>query len=289
MKSPAIKLLRKHLKEKAFYQWVFITYKSVKDFIFFCIRYLEWKLYAYNIKSSKDLCFPNFMIIGLPRCGTTWFMNNLYHHPNIHLPLTEPEYFTSHLDRSLRSYSNIIKRGTGIIRGTKSPFYCTLPVYKIRWIKEMMPDLKIILILRNPIDRTWSYAKWIITKVKGKNIEKIGEQVMFDFFKKDKKRFNYLNILKNYSSVFSSNHFKIIIFDEIKSRPKSLLRETFNFLGESGQIDWNIHPYYKKINPGIDKPIPSHYAQFLRKLYSQELLLLKKRLGSRVASWLSTA
>jgi hypothetical protein len=110
---------------------------------------------------------PNFIIIGAQRCGTTSLYNYLTRHPSI-LParVKEVHYFDYKSYRGLLWYKanfpmlthklkRYIKQKT-IITGEASPFYLYHP-HAFKRIAQVLPNIKLIVILRNPVDRALSH------------------------------------------------------------------------------------------------------------------------------------
>jgi hypothetical protein len=110
---------------------------------------------------------PDFLIIGAQRCGTTSLYRYLCSHPWI-APATKKEthYFDLHYDRADRWYRRhfptwLYKRycqyllKQDIITGEATPMYLFHPLSPHR-IAGLLPDIKLIVLLRNPIDRAYS-------------------------------------------------------------------------------------------------------------------------------------
>src|SRR5215207_874121 len=150
--------------------------------------------------------FPNFLVIGAQKAGTTWLHRNLQTHPRIWMPKEkELHYFdekirtdTSIKDklfgkqptderwrrqvkRQLRGYkkkfslqdfawdskyflmkpsdewyASLFEQGRGKITGETTPDYSILGRKVIAHVHEIMPETKIVLMMRNPIERAWS-------------------------------------------------------------------------------------------------------------------------------------
>jgi hypothetical protein len=102
--------------------------------------------------------FPEFIISGFGRCGTSALLLNLGQHPDIQIALgngTELRFWNGpqSIESGLEKYKN---RFYGKVTGEKTPSYCYKPD-TIQTISEYIPDVKIILCLRNPVDRAISH------------------------------------------------------------------------------------------------------------------------------------
>ena len=102
---------------------------------------------------------PNFIIIGASKCGTTSLFFYLSQHPQILPPhKKEIDFFNYNFDLGLSWYLAhfpAIADGKQFITGEASPFYMYDPLARAR-IKQLFPDIKLIIMLRNPVKRTIS-------------------------------------------------------------------------------------------------------------------------------------
>jgi Sulfotransferase family len=253
----------------------------------------EKKLYSLGILSPKSLCLPDFLIIGAQKAGTTWLKRNLDHHPDIYMPNmlntsdpTEVRYFDKYFYESLRSYSSLFQpAGMQKVKGEKSPNYCTLPLERVRFIRSIMPDVRLILMIRNPIERAWSHAIMNLVKLSAKKIDEISDSKFRRHFIRSKDRSNYPLILERWLSVFPQKQLYVGFFEDITECPKKLLSEVFTHLGVSQAVDWDSFPYQRVINKGPKAPIPQQHKSFLEMMYAREIETLYNRFGSRVESW----
>jgi tetratricopeptide (TPR) repeat protein len=101
---------------------------------------------------------PNFLVIGLHKCGTTSFYSYLIQHPHI-LPAVTKEirYFSSNSINDLEYYLSHFPAisNNNYLTGEATPIYFKL-TNVAQQIKKWFPNIKLILLLRNPIDRAIS-------------------------------------------------------------------------------------------------------------------------------------
>lgn len=118
---------------------------------------------------------PDFLIVGTKRGGTTSMWNYLLAHPGV-LPmfpgaknLKSPHFFYWHYDRGVNWYRShfasapvrsIAERRLGgpVRTGEASPNYLYDPRVPAR-VRELMPETKIIVMLRDPVERAYSHYK----------------------------------------------------------------------------------------------------------------------------------
>lgn len=105
---------------------------------------------------------PDYLIIGAQRAGTTTLQRLLARHPEISGPRFRKglHYFDTGFDRDdewYRSQFPISRRG-GPIVGEASPYYLFHPLVPQR-IADLMPDVKLIALLRDPVERAISHHR----------------------------------------------------------------------------------------------------------------------------------
>ena len=164
-----------------------------------------------------------------------------------------------------------------------------MPVERIRFIQKIMPDVKLIIILRNPIYRMWAATRRAFAKMPGKRLEDATEEeVMASFrFPPRRENNNFPRILDNWWSVFPREQFCVCFFEEVLYEPQKLLQRIFSFLEVSTDVDWEKFPYKKVINKNPEMPISDKYRVFLEKVYARDIKELHRRFGKPIEPWLA--
>jgi hypothetical protein len=121
---------------------------------------------AMRRSTARWRVLPEFVIIGVHKGGTTSLYDYLAGHPQV-VPAFEKEihYFDSRWDGRVESYRasfpnaarmRFVERRHGqAVTGEASPYYISHP-HVPRRVAELVPDARLILLLRNPVDRTIS-------------------------------------------------------------------------------------------------------------------------------------
>ncbi len=101
---------------------------------------------------------PTFIIAGAMRCGTTSLNGYLREHPEIAVSQPkEVHFFDNHFDRGTDWYrQHFAHVGDVSIVGEATPDYVYHPDAMAR-IAATIPGVKILLLLRNPVDRAYSH------------------------------------------------------------------------------------------------------------------------------------
>jgi hypothetical protein len=108
-------------------------------------------------KSSRLLIWPNFYIVGAPKCGTSSVWAYLRGHPDVFFPqLKEPHFFTTST-QSLETYQALYREAKGYKAvGDASTSYLWRVNASAR-IREICPQARILILLRDPVERAYSH------------------------------------------------------------------------------------------------------------------------------------
>lgn len=246
-------------------------------------------MFANGILSPKRLCLPDFLGIGAPQSGTTWLYENLRCHPEIFMPSRkELRYFEKNFYKSLSFYyAAKFREGLGKVKGEITPNYGKMPIERIRFIRKLMPEAKLILILRNPIERMWAATRRAFAKIPSKNLSSAEESEILESFQFPPRKENtdFPRILDNWLSVFPEEQLFVGFFDQIKNEPQKLLHDIFSFLNISTAVDWRGFPYGRVFNKNPANPIPEKYRAILEKTYASDIEKLYQRFGEPVQAW----
>ncbi|MBA3496732.1 MAG: sulfotransferase domain-containing protein [Gemmatimonadales bacterium] len=104
---------------------------------------------------------PSFLGIGVPRAGTTWLHELLGSHPEVYVPSRRKElsFFDLHHDRGLEWYQKFFPPASEMDRfgavGEITPYYYYCEACPERIARVGIE--KLVLMLRHPVDRAWSY------------------------------------------------------------------------------------------------------------------------------------
>ncbi len=197
------------------------------------------------MSSTSSLRLPNFLILGAARAGTSWLGKAVDLHPEIYCVDPELHFFSvdSYYERGLEHYAQHFEpAGDAKAVGEKSPSYWTyfhaddsLAAAPQRIARDL-PDAKLLVSLRNPVDRFISaffLHRWNRRFPAGTTLEdvvlggvSIGEG--WDMISPGK----YARQLAGHFELFGRERLRIYIFEEdIRQHPRRTLRDIFGFLG----------------------------------------------------------
>ncbi len=99
---------------------------------------------------------PDFLIIGAAKSATSWLAATLRQDARCFVPAPEIHYFSRHFDRPWSWYAGQFDGAApGQLLGEKSNSYLS-DLNAAARIKATLPDAKLLVVLRNPLDRAYS-------------------------------------------------------------------------------------------------------------------------------------
>lgn len=202
--------------------------------------------------TASSRVLPNFIIFGTVRSGTTSLYYDICEHPSV-LPADYDEigFFDSNYQLGTNWYRSMfptrkkmdnIKNQTGFaITGEDTPFYIWKNEVPER-IFKLLPNVKLIAIFRNPVDRAYSnYNLSIRKKTEKLTFEEAIDDEIQDLekysFRKiiDRKR-SYLSKgfyekqINSWYKLFSREQIHILSLEDLHKHPQKTLSKIFRFL-----------------------------------------------------------
>ena len=244
------------------------------------------------------MVLPNFLIVGAAKAGTTSFFEYLAQHPDVYVPFCkEPHYFSDAphpaLVKNDLEYAELFVEGKDKKAiGEASVTYLADEEAAFR-IKKLLPDVKIIIFLRNPVARAYS-AWWQMYQLGYDDLDfkealKAEEKresshefryscpVHYTFYRYFKNGL-YSSQIKRYIDLFGRDRVKIYIFEEAVKNLKETCRDLFLFLGIDSdfEVDFKIYnasqvARFKVLQKTLADPLP-----FFKKIYDSMPLTVKK-------------
>lgn len=185
---------------------------------------------------------PHFIIVGAMKSGTSTLAHYLENQNGIFMPSDEVHFFDAfggyadRWEKGLKWYSGLFDEAKEIdILGEKTPTYCYLKETP-KLIKQTIPEVKLIWIFRNPIDRTYSNYWHAVrsgseTRTFRYAVENEKERIKEDIFKGYVQRSIYIDQIENYVHYFDLRNMYFTTLESLKSNLPKTLKEVCEFIG----------------------------------------------------------
>jgi hypothetical protein len=200
------------------------------------------------------MTMPNFLIIGAAKSGTTALHHYLGQHPDIFMSSPKelrffpwenqkPDYRgpydidLSSIITSVEEYRAYFAAGADYpVRGESSPQYIYFPRAAER-IRHHIPDVKLIAILRHPVDR--AYSHYLMVRREELETLTFGEALADEerrindrwwYHWHYRRRGFYAAQLKPYFELFNREQLKVYLYEDFQSDQVGLTQDIFRFL-----------------------------------------------------------
>lgn len=227
------------------------------------------KLFPDLVKQNSDLKpveVPDFIIIGSQRCGTTSLYSYLTQHPQILSPIKkEVDFWSWHFNRGINWYLSHfppLPQGQHFVTGEASPSYLDFENTPSR-IFSVFPQVKLIVLLRNPVDRAISqYHRWLslnwehrsfeaaindeLERLKSNPDHIIGEEPGNYL-----SRGRYVEFIKKWLEFFPREQLLIVKSEDFYGDTAAVMKQILEFLG----LPEYYLSEYANSNPGFYPPV----------------------------------
>ena len=273
---------------------------------------------------------PNFLVIGAAKAGTTALFHYLRQHPDVFVvPTKETNFYWAEgaaegrripptLDEYARCFAAARdQRAVGEI----SPQYLNSPTAPRR-IRDDLPDVRLVVLLRNPVERAWSdYLGRVRIARESRPVAvaiRPGERIFEHGL--------YAPRLGRYAAIFPPDRLHVALHDDFVRDARGTLRALFVFLGVDPEapIDmarrhnaaalprsralnrllWTLVPAAQRLVPvrlrgtGVlerllqrtyrrPDPRPPELARRLRAAYRDDILETSRIIGRDLSGWLA--
>jgi hypothetical protein len=206
---------------------------------------------------------PDFLGIGAQKSGTSWLARNLEAHPAISMPPVKEIHFFDRppgwrdpvrryldseedsgrsrgtawdrrYDRHPRDedwYLSLFEPDRGQISGEITPGYAPLNAEAVGRVRALLPEIRILYFLRNPIERTWSQTLMYLDRYGMSLRETTSRRLRELFFLERVRRLSdYLGALDRWSAAYLPERIFVGFLEDVAHRPRELLAAVYEFL-----------------------------------------------------------
>ncbi len=265
---------------------------------YFYLHYLRRFMHETRVYlRGEDKRKVNFLICGTQKGGTTVLDTYLRTHPEIcmakhkevhyfdrekHFLFQKPDYHQYHTFFNPNQNQKVLGETTPVYM-----YWYTAP----RRIWEYNSNMKLILILRNPIER--AYSHWNMQRDRGYDTLSFHEAIQAEEIRRQKslpwqnRRFSYLDRgyyseqIRRLRSFFPKDQIMIIRNKQLRAEPEKILNQIYQFISVSG-LD-NIEPIDHQTRNY--SPMSAEDHDYLKHLYKLEIKSLERITGWDCQDW----
>jgi len=208
----------------------------------------------------------------------TYFFNMLGRPDHPHHTYSTLEDYLASFDETpgerLKKHYNCLRKSLSFYRpkviGEATASYAVLPEEMIASIVALKPEIKGIIMLRDPVERAWSHAKK--TLVRGKS-EPVGFEQFRAYFETDgqRQRADYPSMIAAWRKHLREGHLYLGRYDRIASEPRPFLEDVERFLGVTTRALFFNRHLTIKLNPTSGARMPDEVRAFLGEFLARDV------------------
>jgi hypothetical protein len=261
---------------------------------------------------------PDFLCVGAQKAGTSWLYRQLEPHPDFWMPPVKELHYLDNLNRTRRqfpprsnderdacflesikdlsmrshidldSYGRLFCHKGPLLSGDISPAYSTLTDEVIERVVERFPNLKVVFLARDPVERAWSQLSMGV---------RLGMIKKFDATDPDEVIRNLLipgvlvrshpsKVVRRWKHYISPENFRVYFFDDLKEKPIELRQSILRFLGgDPNKQSAGVDPHENN-DAGREKlRFTTKVRDRMARFFEHELKACAMELGGRAKSW----
>ena len=126
------------------------------------------------------------------------------------------------------------------VRGEISPRYARLKSWQVNRIADLLPDLRIVLTLRHPIERVWSQTLYDFGRLAGRDVRKVRSIEFLRQLERARSRLSsdYLRTIRIWSEAFGREAVHVGLFDELRASPETYVNGVLRHIGAA--TSWKV-------------------------------------------------
>lgn len=245
---------------------------------------------------------PTFFLAGPQRTGSTWLYHQLKRHPQVFLTAVKELYFLNtlkkpdhpqHITDDLAWYLQHFQESPEVraarnqqcladfdcaydpkVRGEATASYAAdLDEARLSDVVALIPNLKVIVVARNPVERAWSHAKLDLARRRGRCVADIPAREFDEYFAQEwiRRCGMYRDLSDRWTRALRPGHFRLELFDHIVQRPRDLVRGLLRFLDIDDDDRYLSAGDTGKNESEVTEAVPEPWKSRLVSIYRDEL------------------
>ena len=261
---------------------------------------------------------PDFLCIGAHKAGSTWLYQQLDSHPDFWMPPVKELHYFDQLSRvqraarprsrderdlrflerlqslsaeqaiDLENYGRLFEPKASLLSGDISPNYSTLSKEVVRQVVGYFPNLKVMFLARDPVERVWSHLSMEVhyRQIEPFDVTNIDE-VNRNLFRRGMLLRSYPSaVVARWKRYVHPEQFRVYFFDDLQSNPAELRRSILCFSGaDPDKPGSRLMADYSSWTKMEKLPLTNNVRSHLAKFFKNELKTCAARLGGPARDW----
>jgi hypothetical protein len=273
---------------------------------------------GHDLNGGVGAARPDFLCVGAQKAGTSWLYRQLEPHPDFWMPPVKELHYLDNLNRTKRihgprcgdkrdasfldsmqnlrgrfyldldSYGRLFQHKGACLSGDISPAYSTLNDEIIERVVNHFPNLKVVFLARDPVERAWSQLSMgvrlgMINKFDATDPEEVVCNLLIPGVLA---RSHPSKIVARWKRCVRPENFRVYFFDDLKENPAQLRRSIVRFLGgDPDKPSGGLKPHDNNDTGREKLRLTSKVRDRMAQFFEQELKACAVELGGRAKSW----
>ncbi len=240
--------------------------------------------------SKREGGLLRFIGIGAQKAGTTWLYSMLRQHPCIGFPAGKEMHFWDqpHNEQAISDY--LFRFGSpGLAEGEITPAYSSLDGPVVQRIQACAPHLRLIFIVRNPLERAWSSALMVLQRLR-MSFDEASDAWFIDHFRSANslRRGDYAATINRWRGAFGEDALLVIRYEQLREAPEMVINRCLRHIGVEELDDERLLAMGSRevVFAGARQAVSPVLWAALRDLYGPRIAELELLLDADLSRWL---
>jgi hypothetical protein len=270
---------------------------------------------------------PDFLCIGMQKGGTQWLYDQLRPHPDFWMPPVKELHYFDHaagnrdvLDRprpllqrwrirypdrrdreflraakwiaprelDVQEYARLFTPKAALLSGDVTPAYSALDEQTIKRIADALPAVKVVLIVRDPVERFWSALFMRVRRGYAASTDAADWEQLSGLLRRPGVRGRSFpsQIAQRWQAFVPQEQFGLFFFDDLVREPAELRARILRFLGaDPDKPSGSYEPGFNRKARAARLPMSAEIRARLAEYFAEELHACAKAFGGPAAAW----
>ncbi len=178
-------------------------------------------------------------------------------------------------------YRSLFAPAGSRLSGDITPGYSRLDDQAVGHVKAMLPDARLILMIRHPVERAWSQA--VLKERKQKRRTSVEAALEHVETPESRRRTEYLGIIRRWKAHYPRHRLFVGFLDDVHYHPDAFLQAVLRFLGVDPEA--MPDPIRTRVFTRSPETMPTDVAMALASQYQNLSHRLARRLGGHAVTW----
>jgi hypothetical protein len=191
---------------------------------------------------------------------------------------------------NIKSYGKLFRHKGDLLSGDITPALCTLPDRKVAEIADAFPEARVVLLLRDPVDRAWSQISMSFRREKFKSswLNKAEKFQRFMETREVEVRSFPTKIYERWANAVPASKLRYFFFDELGSNPDGLRSDVISFIGgDPSKTSADLTAGFNRKSDREKLDMTDLVREMLVKYFTDELHACARVFGGPARSWLT--